>query len=143
MHNQLFINNEVQTRLQTFTIRLLTSEPQYVDAKSGETITIHSPHNESLVADNIQVAGQADVDAAAAAARAAFKGEWSRWTPAQRTKAMNKLADLIDEKTEELALWESKCMGQPIEIAKLVTGLASAGIRCRSPSRNVERWWLM
>lgn len=105
--------------------------PQYVDAKSGETISLYSPHDESLVADNIQIAGQADVDAAVAAARAAFKGAWSRWTPAQRTKAMNKLADLIEEKAEELALWESKCMGQPLGIAKLVTGLTASAFRCR------------
>jgi aldehyde dehydrogenase (NAD+) len=88
------------------------------------------------VSNIIQVAGIADIDAAVSAARAAFKGEWSRWTPAQRTKAMNKLADLIDEKSDELALWESKCMGQPIEIAKVVTGLASAGIRCMSPFKG-------
>jgi len=77
------------------------------------------------------VAGQADVDAAVAAARAAFKGEWSTWTPTQRTKAMNKLADLIDEHAEELALWESKCMGQPVGIAKMVVGMCSSAFRCR------------
>jgi aldehyde dehydrogenase (NAD+) len=77
------------------------------------------------------VAGQVDVDAAVAAARAAFKGEWSKWTPTQRTKTMNKLADLIDERAEELALWESRCMGQPIGVAKMIIGVASSAFRCR------------
>ena len=82
------------------------------------------------MADNIQVAGQADVDAAVAAARAAFKGEWSTWKPAQRSKAMNKLADLIEERAEELGLWESKSMGQPVGVVKYMGGLTASAYRC-------------
>ncbi|KAF2679021.1 aldehyde dehydrogenase [Lentithecium fluviatile CBS 122367] len=111
MYHQLFINNH------------------YVDAKSSETLSIYSPYDETLVADNIQVAGQADVNAAVAAARAAFQGEWSKWTPAQRSRAMNKLADLIDERANELALWESKCMGQPVGIAQRLTELTATTFR--------------
>ncbi|KAF1933651.1 putative aldehyde dehydrogenase [Didymella exigua CBS 183.55] len=104
VYKQLFINNE------------------YVDATSGETLSIYNPHDESLVADGIQVASQEDVDKAVAAARAAFKGEWSEWTPQQRSKAMLKLADLTDKHAEELALWEVKSMGQPIFQAKALYG---------------------
>jgi aldehyde dehydrogenase (NAD+) len=46
---------------------------QYVDATSNETLSIYSPHDESLVLDGVQVASQPDVDKAVAAARAACK----------------------------------------------------------------------
>ncbi|KAF2866600.1 putative aldehyde dehydrogenase [Massariosphaeria phaeospora] len=111
MQKQLFINNE------------------YVDAKSDETLTIYSPHDETLVAEGIQVAGQDDVDAAVAAAQAAFKGEWSKWTPAQKTQVMMKLADLIDEHAEELGVWEAKAMGQPVAVAGQLVRITSTVIR--------------
>lgn len=102
VYKQLFIDNE------------------YVDATSGDTLSIYNPHDESLVADGIQVASQEDVDKAVSAARTAFKGVWSKWTPRQRSEAMLKFADLTDKHAEELALWETKSMGQPINVAKFV-----------------------
>ncbi|KAF2263938.1 aldehyde dehydrogenase [Lojkania enalia] len=102
---------------------------KYVDAKSGETLSLYSPHDESLVTDNIQVADQTDVEAAVVAARIAFKGEWSRFTAAQRTKVMMKFADLVDEHASEIAECEAKAMGQPINIATMVVGIVSAVFR--------------
>lgn len=95
-------------------------------------MSVYSPHDESLVAENVQVAGQADIDAAVAAARAAFKGEWSKWTGAQRTKVMLKFADLVDKHASELAEWESKTMGQPIQVATMILGMVSTVYRCVS-----------
>jgi aldehyde dehydrogenase (NAD+) len=102
---------------------------KYVDATSSETISIYSPHDESLVADGIQVASQADVDSAVAAARAAFHGEWSKWTAQKRSDVMIKFADLIDKNAEMLAGWESKSMGQPIGVATWVYALVSQTFR--------------
>ncbi|KAF2114952.1 putative aldehyde dehydrogenase [Lophiotrema nucula] len=102
---------------------------EYVDAKSGETLSIYNPHDESLVADNVHVAGQADVDAAVAAARAAFKGEWSKFTPTQRSNCMVKFADLIEKHAAELAPWESKAMGQPIGVVQMILGMTAQSFR--------------
>ncbi|KAF2637829.1 aldehyde dehydrogenase [Massarina eburnea CBS 473.64] len=110
-HNQLFINNE------------------YVDAKSGEKISVYNPHDSSLVADDIHAAGQADVDAAVAASRAAYKGEWSKWTPRQRSVAMNKLADLIEKHADEHRPWETKSMGQPTMFTQFVYNYSVSLIR--------------
>ncbi|KAF2790267.1 putative aldehyde dehydrogenase [Melanomma pulvis-pyrius CBS 109.77] len=107
VQTKLFINNE------------------YVDAKAGETLSIYNPHDESLVADNIHVAGQEDVDAAVAAARAAFKGEWSKYTGAQRTKVMLKFADLIEKNAGELGAWESKSMGMPVSVTAMILNLTA------------------
>ena len=102
---------------------LFLTPSKYVDATSGETLSIYNPHDESLVADGIQVASEGDVDKAVAAARAAFHGEWSKWTPQQRSEVMLKFADLTDKHAEELALWEVKSMGQPITVTKFVYAL--------------------
>lgn len=122
---------------------------QYVDAKSGETLSIYSPHDESLVADNIHVAGQVDVDAAVSAARAAFKGEWSTFTGVQRTKVMLKFADLIEKNASELASWEAKAMGMPIQVATMISNMAAGTIRCTSTplvltfnSKNNRLCWM-
>jgi aldehyde dehydrogenase (NAD+) len=92
-------------------------------------LTIYNPHDESVVADGIQVASSADVDKAVAAARAAFHGEWSKWTARQRSDAMNKLADLIDKNAEILGSWESKSMGQPVSVTGWVFKIVSAAFR--------------
>jgi aldehyde dehydrogenase (NAD+) len=110
---------------------LLTRNSKYVKAQSGETLAVYNPHDGSLVADNLQVAGQADVDEAVAAARAAFEGEWSTWPPSQRSAVMLKFADLVDKHVDELAPWEGKCMGQPIAITKMLYGLLTSSFRCK------------
>lgn len=93
---RLFINNE------------------YVDAKAGETLTVYNPFDDSLVSDKIAAAGEADVDNAVAAAKTAFKGEWAKTDPTARAKAMQKFADLIRSKAEEIASLDSKAMGSAI-----------------------------
>jgi gamma-glutamyl-gamma-aminobutyraldehyde dehydrogenase len=56
-----------------------------------------------------------DVDAAVASARAAFEsGVWSALRPTERKLVLVKLADLIIENVEELAVMESLDAGKPI-----------------------------
>jgi betaine-aldehyde dehydrogenase len=54
-----------------------------------------------------------DVDRAVKAARRAFVG-WSQTTPAQRSRALLALADLVDEHAEEIARLEALNAGKPI-----------------------------
>lgn len=55
------------------------------------------PATEQVIA-RVQEAGEADVDAAVAAAREAFdNGPWSRMTPRQRGILMFKLVDLLEK----------------------------------------------
>lgn len=79
---------------------------------------------------DVQAAGEADVDAAVAAARAAFKGSWKKFSGAQRAACMNKLADLIETNLEKLSKLETIAMGQPIAVGKVFTGLTPPGWRC-------------
>ena len=56
------------------------------------------------------------MDAAVAAARAAFE-PWAATPPEKRAALINKLADLIEANSKELAQAEVKAMGQPASIA--------------------------
>lgn len=59
-----------------------------------------------------------DVERAVRAARAAFDaGVWSNRAPRERKKILQRLAALVDQHREELALLDSLSMGMPISIA--------------------------
>ena len=55
--------------------------------------------------------------AAVAAAAAAFKG-WARTTPKQRSAALWRIADLIEERADTLASIESRNAGKPLRFVK-------------------------
>ena len=65
----------------------------------------------------MQAAGEQDVDRAVEAATKAQK-EWKKFSGGQRAKCMMKMADIVERETENLAKFESLCMGQPIAVAR-------------------------
>jgi acyl-CoA reductase-like NAD-dependent aldehyde dehydrogenase len=70
-------------------------------------------------------AGPAEVDAAVAAARAAFTDSpWARLAPAERGRLLWRIADLIEGNAGELAQLETLDQGQPIAVAR---GFSVAG----------------
>jgi 4-guanidinobutyraldehyde dehydrogenase/NAD-dependent aldehyde dehydrogenase len=74
-----------------------------------------------------------DVDAAVAAARAAFEDRrWAGKSPAQRKRTLIKFADLIAANTDQLALLETLDMGKPIKYSRSVDVPAAA---------NCIRWY--
>jgi betaine-aldehyde dehydrogenase len=80
--------------------------------KSGrEADTINPGTGESLgkVAD----AGAADVDAAVAAAKAAFK-EWRNVLPLERAKMLRRIAEVLRRHAEELAMIDAVDCGNPV-----------------------------
>jgi aldehyde dehydrogenase (NAD+) len=86
-----------------------------VTSKSGETLTVCNPYDDSIVTSDVQVAGPEDIDAVVSAAKIAFKtGPWSKFTGAQRSACMLKFADLAEQNMERLALLESAAMGKPV-----------------------------
>lgn len=94
-------------------------------SSSGEKLSIYNPSDDSLVTDKVQVASEADVDRAVAAAKAAFP-VWSSIPGAKRAAIMLKFADLLEANAPKLAKLESICMGQPITVATgFVTGPAA------------------
>lgn len=89
----------------------------YTDAADGATFVATSPIDGRKLAD-VAACGQADVDRAVAAARRAFDGGvWSGLPPRERKARLLKLAQLITDHSEELALIETLDMGKPIRDA--------------------------
>jgi aldehyde dehydrogenase (NAD+) len=86
---------------------------KFTAPKSGKYFASINPANEKHLAE-ISQAGAADVDAAVAAARRAFK-DWSRLPGSERGKYLFRIARIIQEKSRELAVLETMDGGKPIK----------------------------
>ncbi len=99
----------------------------FVDAMSGDTYDTINPATGELLAKTA-ACGVADVDKAVAAARRSFNaGVWSEAAPAERKAVIKKLAALIRENHEELALLETLNVGKPIQDSLNIDIPGSAG----------------
>lgn len=83
---------------------------------SGETFDVTNPANGQVV-ETVTLADTSDVDAAVAAASAAFPA-WSRATPAERAGALNRLAAVLEERAEDFARAETAQAGKPIKLTR-------------------------
>lgn len=93
---QLFINNE------------------YVDSKSSKKLSLENPTNGSLIADDIPLAGEEDVDAAVAAAEKAFPA-WKKMAPTERRNIMTKFAELVEANAQAIAELTRVSLGAPFK----------------------------
>jgi betaine-aldehyde dehydrogenase len=84
---------------------------EYVDAKGDDSFAVVDPATEDSYATS-PVSGAADVDAAYAAAAAAFE-EWGESTPAERQLALFRIADAMEQRADEFADLESQDTGKP------------------------------
>ncbi len=87
---------------------------EFRDAADGRTTEVVSPVTGRAYA-TAPLSGRADVDAAMAAARAAFPG-WRDTTPAERQKALLRIADAIEARADELVAVESENTGKPLAL---------------------------
>ncbi|MBI3143838.1 MAG: aldehyde dehydrogenase [Pseudogulbenkiania sp.] len=86
----------------------------YTHASDGRTFECLNPATNTKLTD-VGWAGEAEVDAAVAAARQAFEsGTWSALPPLKRGRILKRFAALIREHVDELALLETLDMGKPI-----------------------------
>lgn len=95
----LFINNE------------------FVNGVDGKTIDVINPTTEEKITQ-VAEGNEKDIDIAVKAARAAFEGPWSKFTPQERSRLLYKLAEKIEENTLLLASVESLDNGKAITLAK-------------------------
>ncbi len=85
---------------------------EFVDAASGQTADVISPVTGQPYAA-APVSGKEDVDRAMKAAEGGFE-KWRDATPADRQKALLKLADGIESRAEEFVKTESENTGKPL-----------------------------
>jgi acyl-CoA reductase-like NAD-dependent aldehyde dehydrogenase len=85
---------------------------QFVAGRGGHFASYHPADGKELC--EISAASEQDVDAAVAAARAAFdRGPWTgKFAPADRGRCLLKLADLIEAQLQDLAMLESLDTGK-------------------------------
>lgn len=94
-------------------VHQLFIDGRFRPSSTGETLTTVSPATGEVLA-RFSSGDRTDVDDAVAAARRAFDGDWSTWTPYRRQELINQVARVLDERFEELAQIEALDMGAPI-----------------------------
>ncbi|WP_054055637.1 aldehyde dehydrogenase family protein [Alloactinosynnema sp. L-07] len=92
---------------------------EWVDAASGETFDTVDPAT-GRVLTTAALGGAEDIDRAVKAARMAFDGEWSLWTPAQRQRLLFQISEAIRDRAEEFAQLESLDNGKSAAVAQAV-----------------------
>ena len=96
---------------------------EYLDSTSGTTFETTHPGDNHVVCE-VEVAGPAEVDAAVAAARAAFES-WAATPPAERGAILRRAADILRERNAELAELETLDTGKAIaetSVVDIITG---------------------
>jgi acyl-CoA reductase-like NAD-dependent aldehyde dehydrogenase len=94
---------------------------EWVAPSSDAKIEVISSSTEERIG-SVPEAAEADVDAAVDAARRAFDDPsgWAHWEPAARADALEKLADLLEARGEEVAQAVSAQNGMPISLSRMV-----------------------
>jgi aldehyde dehydrogenase (NAD+) len=93
--------------------RQLFINGEWRDAAGGKTIEVINPATEEVIAE-VASAEQSDVDAAVAAARAAFDGPWSKLSARERGRIVWKIGERLMERADEIARLETLHNGKPI-----------------------------
>ena len=87
------------------------------------TLRLLNPATEQPVAD-LEQAGVDETDRAVAAAKAAFPA-WRAVAPSDRARLLRRLATLVEEHLEELALLETRNVGKPISDSRGEVGMVA------------------
>jgi len=91
---------------------------QWVEAASGKTFEVVNPATGTVIA-HVADGGAEDIDRAVRAARIAFEGPWSKFTPFDRQNLLLRIADLVERDFEELCTIETTDMGAPLARTRL------------------------
>ncbi|MGW0603653.1 gamma-aminobutyraldehyde dehydrogenase [Streptomyces sp. NPDC002640] len=89
---------------------------EFRDAADGRTTEVVDPTTGDPYA-TAPLSGQTDVDAAMAAAAAAFPA-WRDATPAERQRALLKIADAVEARAEDLIAAEVRNTGKPVGLTR-------------------------
>jgi acyl-CoA reductase-like NAD-dependent aldehyde dehydrogenase len=101
----------------------------WIPAGDREVFDVVDPASGDVLTRAIQ-ATQDDVDlAVATAAEAHADRRWSGMTPDERTRILHRVAELIEERAEELAVLETLDNGKPIERSRADTLMSARTFR--------------
>ncbi|WP_209325608.1 5-carboxymethyl-2-hydroxymuconate semialdehyde dehydrogenase [Brevibacterium renqingii] len=102
---------------------------EFVDSIDGEEFDVLNPvTNEPYI--KAASGRKADIEAAVASAKAAFdEGPWPTMLPRERARILNRIADIVESRKDELAAMESFDSGLPITQAKGQAARAAENFR--------------
>ena len=101
------------------TPRKLLIDGRWVAASSGKTFDSIDPATGEVLA-RVAEGDKADIDLAVKAARRAFEsGPWAKMSASERGRVIWKIADLLEQHTEELAELETLDNGKPISVSRV------------------------
>ncbi len=101
---------------------------EVVEAASGELRDIVEPATGEILG-RAAMAGEADVDRAVEAARAALDGPWGRTPPTERSRLLHALGDAVAANRKELAELEARNVGKAISSVKAEVAGATENFR--------------
>jgi aldehyde dehydrogenase (NAD+) len=108
----------------------------WCDAAGGATFDTIDPATEEVITP-VALAGADDVDRAVRSAERALDGEWGRMMPEQRAALLDRLADVIDARKDEIAALETLDMGKPLR--ESYANVARASRTCRYYAGAVDK----
>jgi betaine-aldehyde dehydrogenase len=97
---------------------------EFIKPSGTDTIDVVSPHSEQVIA-RVPDGTTADMDRAVEAARAAFDGEWSKTTPAERGALLSALSLAIQTRMDEFAGIITSENGSPFGFSQMGQVFAS------------------
>ena len=100
---------------------------RWVLSEGGATFDTHAPVDGQALA-TVAAAGAAEFDEAAAAAAAAFE-RWRHVSGAERRRVLYRLAELIEENAERIALLEVLDTGQPLRFMRQAAARGAENFR--------------
>ncbi|WP_406221747.1 aldehyde dehydrogenase [Streptomyces canus] len=107
-------HEELLTRAKELALPTQHHIDSRAESGSGATFAVVAPRDGQILT-HVADAREAEVDLAVAAARRAFdSGPWPRLAPADRGRILLRIAELLEERREQLALTISLEMGKPI-----------------------------
>ena len=93
-----------------------------IQAAEGQTLDVHNPATGEVIA-RVPAGTKEDIDGAVQAARRAFdQGAWPRTSPSERSRILNRFADLIEDRIENLFRLETLNNGRPIRETRAQVG---------------------
>ncbi|MBU6377578.1 MAG: betaine-aldehyde dehydrogenase [Gammaproteobacteria bacterium] len=95
-------------------------------AAAPEYLTSHNPATGELLG-SVQIAGGREIDEAVARARAA-QPAWAALTGTERARILRRVADILRQRNDELALIEMRDTGKPIQETRVVDIVS--GVEC-------------
>src|SRR5947209_2715986 len=110
------VTSPVSTPVPITATKLLINN-QWVASASGKTFPTINPSTGEEICQ-VAEADAADVDRAVKAARQAFRGPWRKMAASERGRLLNRLADLIEQNIDELALLEALDNGKPVAMSR-------------------------